>query len=33
MITAELGSPETLGLLNALDKQTPYLFQRYRVRC
>jgi len=31
MIAAELGSSESLGLLNVLDKQTPDVFQRYRV--
>jgi hypothetical protein len=31
MIAAELGSSEALGLLEELDKQTPDVFQRYRV--
>lgn len=31
MIAAGLGSSEALGLLSTLDKQTPDLFQRYRV--
>jgi len=31
MIAAEVGSPETLSLLSVLDKQTPDVFQRYRV--
>jgi transcriptional regulator with XRE-family HTH domain len=31
MIAAELGAPEALSLLSALDKQTPDLFQRYRI--
>jgi transcriptional regulator with XRE-family HTH domain len=30
-IAADLGSPEALGLLSMLDKQTPDVFQRYRV--
>jgi len=31
MIAAGFGSSEALGLLSTLDKQTPDLFQRYRV--